>query len=126
MQLLCLLSLVIFPAIIFAHPIVSGVVEGTASWYNTGLGACGQTSNDEQMVVALPVALAGSSCFKTITLTNVARTPSPKIVATVMDKCMGCNGMDVDLSPAAFKALNAGDLSKGKIIIQWADRKSVV
>ncbi|POS83553.1 hypothetical protein EPUL_004392 [Erysiphe pulchra] len=93
--------------------------RGKATWYNTGLGACGTNSNDDEMVIALPASIASSNCFKSVTLTNAARPVGPKIVATVVDKCMGCGGMDIDISPAAFKALNLGDLSAGKIYVDW-------
>lgn len=71
------------------------------------------------MVLALPAPIASSNCFKTVTITNAARPIGPKIVATVVDKCMGCEGMDIDISPAAFKALNLGDLSSGRIFVDW-------
>lgn len=94
--------------------------KAQATWYNTGLGACGTNSNDDQMVVALPAPIANANCFKTVTLANAARPVGPIIVATVVDKCMGCSGMDIDISPAAFKALNLGDLGSGRIFVDWS------
>lgn len=39
------------------------------------------------------------------------------IEATVADSCPGCQGYDVDLSPAAFKAL--APLDAGRIWTNW-------
>lgn len=100
-------------------PITINAYKAKATWYNTGLGACGKTSSDDQLVVALPASIASSKCFQTVSLTNAARPIGPKITATVVDKCMGCDGMDIDISPAAFKALNLGDLGAGKIFVEW-------
>ncbi|KAI1005014.1 hypothetical protein K3495_g3208 [Podosphaera aphanis] len=97
----------------------TGAFVAQASWYNTGLGACGQTSNDEQMVVALPFSIADSNCLRSITVKNPSYPNFPSVIATVVDKCMNCANMDLDVSPAVFKALNAGDLGAGRIHIEW-------
>ncbi|KAB5595695.1 putative effector protein [Ceratobasidium theobromae] len=90
---------------------------GRATWFNTGLGACGKVSNDNQLIVALaPGAYAkGKNCGKTITIKNTKNGKST--TAKVLDMCPGCGANDVDLSPAAFKKL--GSLSTGVLTVSW-------
>ncbi|KAH7341133.1 RlpA-like double-psi beta-barrel-protein domain-containing protein-containing protein [Rhizoctonia solani] len=84
---------------------------GKATWFNTGLGACGKVSNDNQLIVAL-----GPMCGKTITVKNTKNGKST--TAKVMDLCPSCGSNNVDLSPAAFKKL--GSLSAGVLSISWS------
>ncbi|KAJ1309514.1 hypothetical protein OPQ81_006288 [Rhizoctonia solani] len=90
---------------------------GTATWFNTGLGACGKVSNDNQLIVALgPGAYQnGKMCGKTITIKNTKNGKST--TAKVMDLCPSCGGNNLDLSPAAFKKL--GSLSTGVLNVSW-------
>ncbi|KAG9242480.1 hypothetical protein BJ878DRAFT_425812, partial [Calycina marina] len=82
--------------------------------YDAGLGACGITSDgDAPNMVALPHSMMGPKsndnpyCNKTITATS----------ATVVDKCMGCDGFSIDLSNAAF--LDLDDLAVGRTRATW-------
>ncbi|CAE6526578.1 unnamed protein product, partial [Rhizoctonia solani] len=90
---------------------------GKASWFNTGLGACGKVSNDKQSIVALgPGAYQGGKmCGKTITIKNTKNGKST--TAKVMDLCPSCGTNNLDLSPAAFKKL--GSLSTGILSVSW-------
>jgi hypothetical protein len=90
--------------------------KGDITYYTAGLGACRITSDgDIQNVVALPHSLMGPKsndnpyCGKTITITCIAT--SKITTATVVDKCMGCDGFSIDLSNAAF--LNLDNLAVG-------------
>ena len=96
--------------------------EGDITYYTAGLGACGIISDGNiQNVVALPYGLMGPEsndnpyCGKTITITCIA---TGKItIATVVDKCMGCDGFSIDLSEAAF--LDLDDLVVGRTSASW-------
>lgn len=72
-------------------------------------------------MAALPHGLMGPKsndnpyCGKNISVTCVATGKT--IVATVVDKCMGCTGYSVDLSTAAFNELI--DLSIGRTSAVW-------
>jgi hypothetical protein len=74
-----------------------------------------------QNVVALPHVLMGSEsnsnpyCGKTITITCIATRKTT--IATVVDKCMGCDDFSIDLSNAAF--LNLEDLAIGRTKATW-------
>ncbi|KAG8716206.1 hypothetical protein FRC11_007380 [Ceratobasidium sp. 423] len=90
---------------------------GKATWFNTGLGACGKVSNDKQLIVALgPGAYQnGKMCGKTITIKNTKNNMST--TAKVMDLCPTCGSNNLDLSPAAFAKL--GSLSTGVLSVSW-------
>lgn len=72
-------------------------------------------------MVALPHSMMGPKfndnpyCNKTITITCIATGKTTS--ATVVDKCMGCDGFSIDLSNAAF--LDLGDLAMGRTRATW-------
>jgi len=52
-------------------------------------------------------------CGLTVTIAYGGKT----VVATVVDKCMGCSGKSIDLSVAAFNALANPDA--GRVAANW-------
>lgn len=54
-------------------------------------------------------------CGKILTITCIATGKTT--TATVADKCMGCNNFSIDLSNAAFLALD--DLAVGRTKATW-------
>ncbi|KAI8337770.1 RlpA-like double-psi beta-barrel-protein domain-containing protein-containing protein [Blakeslea trispora] len=92
-----------------------GSMSGRATYYNVGLGSCGKTNSDSQMVAALSGSIMSKKhCGRSITV----RGGKGSVTVKVVDTCPGCGKGDVDLSPAAFKKLGA--LSKGVIPITWS------
>ncbi|KAK3984176.1 RlpA-like double-psi beta-barrel-protein domain-containing protein-containing protein [Cladorrhinum sp. PSN332] len=103
---------------------INARATGQFTWYNTGLGACGKTNNDQQLVVALnratfdPQTPNGNPnrnplCGRRIRINYQGKS----VDVTVVDRCPGCGPNDLDLSPAAFQRL-AG-LDKGRITGTW-------
>ncbi|KAL7315485.1 hypothetical protein PS15m_004698 [Mucor circinelloides] len=95
-------------------------MSGDATYYSVGLGSCGDTNSDGEMVAALSEKLMGtgsdgSYCGKSITLKSKG---GKSVTVKVVDSCPGCGEGDVDLSPTAFKKLGA--LSEGVIPITWS------
>ncbi|CAE6420318.1 unnamed protein product [Rhizoctonia solani] len=92
--------------------------SGKATWFNTGLGACGKVTNDNQLIVALGPGPYnnGKMCGKTITVKNAKSGKST--TAKVVDLCPSCGPNNIDLSPAAFKKL--GSLSAGVLSVTWS------
>lgn len=94
---------------------------GDITFYDTGLGACGITSVDTDKVVALPWQFMGEQsngnpyCGRTISITCDATGKST--TAVVVDKCMGCTGYSIDLSPGAFDELDSE--SVGRTTATW-------
>jgi hypothetical protein len=73
------------------------------------------------MTLALPVGLMGSQsngnpfCGKTV---SIKGTDGSIHQGTVTDKCMGCEGDSIDLTPALFNAVAPG--GDGRVHgIQW-------
>ncbi|KAI2601882.1 RlpA-like double-psi beta-barrel-protein domain-containing protein-containing protein [Hypoxylon sp. NC1633] len=86
--------------------------SGDMTYYSPGLGACGQTNTENDDVVAMSPNQYGH-CGKTINIHYDGKTASAKIV----DKCPGCTGDGIDVSPKVFKKL--ADLSKGRVSVTW-------
>lgn len=100
-----------------AAPILEarGSMSGKATYYAVGLGSCGDTNSDSEMVAALSGDIMDKNyCGKSITI----KGGSGSVTVKVVDTCPGCASGSVDLSPAAFKKL--GPLSKGVIPITWS------
>lgn len=93
--------------------------SGQATYYDVGLGACGVTNTNSELIAAMNVDQFGSQsngnpiCGKQATLYYQGKS----VTVTVQDKCPGCSYGDIDLSPAAFQAL--ADESLGRIPITW-------
>jgi outer membrane biosynthesis protein TonB len=94
--------------------------SGDITIYQTqgGYGACGTQLNDSDMIVALSHVAWGASTYDV--MTGAASNPwcgqeinvhykGNSIKAKIMDMCPGCKGDDIDLSPAAWKALTGSD-----------------
>ncbi|GJJ08850.1 hypothetical protein Clacol_003070 [Clathrus columnatus] len=86
---------------------------GQFTFYNTGLGACGITNNDNDLIAAAsqhlfdiyPGATANPNnnpiCGKKVKLTYQGNS----VAVTITDRCVACAQKDLDLSPAAFLKL---------------------
>ncbi|KAL1918767.1 uncharacterized protein VTP21DRAFT_2789 [Calcarisporiella thermophila] len=93
--------------------------KGDGTFYDVGLGACGSTNSNSDMVAALNAPQFGSgnngapSCGKKVEVSG----PKGKVTVTVVDKCPGCAHGDLDLSPAAFQKI--ADQAQGRVPISW-------
>ncbi|ESZ92974.1 hypothetical protein SBOR_6640 [Sclerotinia borealis F-4128] len=96
--------------------------SGDLTYYDVGLGACGWTNSDSELVVALSHGLMGTQsngnpyCGKKINIKYKGKSVTVKVV----DKCMGCAKNDLDLSPAAFKVLSPESAGRIKGTWSWA------
>ncbi|KAI8640655.1 RlpA-like double-psi beta-barrel-protein domain-containing protein-containing protein [Parasitella parasitica] len=100
----------------------SGDYSGDATYYNTGLGSCGWTSKESELIVALNIGQMDNgansnnnpNCGRSITATG----PKGSVTVKVVDTCPGCANGDLDLSPAAFERI--ADLTAGRVPISWS------
>ncbi|THU90163.1 hypothetical protein K435DRAFT_864568 [Dendrothele bispora CBS 962.96] len=101
-----------------------GTGEGT--FYTPGLGACGVTNTESDLICAVaheffdgyatkdgPDPNAGNPnknpiCNKQIDVTYQGKS----VTVTVVDRCEGCKGYDLDFSPTAFDHLASRDLGR--------------
>jgi hypothetical protein len=106
---------------------LSELLSGDGTFYATGLGACGITNTDSDMIAAASESLfdtfpgytSGNPnlnpiCGKQVSVTYGGTT----ITVTITDRCVGCNYGSLDFSPAAFDKFAAA--SVGRIHnIEW-------
>jgi hypothetical protein len=90
---------------------------GRGTWYYTGLGNCGWTNTNNQLVVAMPQSLYdennGSNCGQMVHISYGGIS----VTAQMVDSCPGCGPNDLDMSEATFQSL--APLSVGVIEIEW-------
>ncbi|KAL7921873.1 Non-catalytic module family expansin [Trichoderma austrokoningii] len=89
---------------------------GDMTWYEVGLGACGQTNYDNQLVAAVSHSLYDSEhpCGRNIRIQNGDKS----VVVKVVDRCGGCAENDLDLSQSAFEEV-IGPLGIGRAPASW-------
>ncbi|OIW28841.1 hypothetical protein CONLIGDRAFT_393676 [Coniochaeta ligniaria NRRL 30616] len=96
---------------------------GDLTYYQVGLGACGEDDSGKdntENIVALshllmgPISNGNPYCGKTITISYGGKT----VVATVKDKCMGCDINNIDVSEIAFVTL-MGSTGVGRHSVDW-------
>ncbi|KAI1350375.1 RlpA-like double-psi beta-barrel-protein domain-containing protein-containing protein [Xylaria sp. FL0043] len=92
----------------------SQTFTGDITYYQPGLGACGETSTDAETVVALSPAQYDGACGKTITITKDGKTATAKVV----DKCPSCASGAIDVSSTVFKSL--ADMAVGRTTVSWS------
>ncbi|KAJ3558470.1 hypothetical protein NM688_g916 [Phlebia brevispora] len=99
--------------------------NGTASYYEAGLGACDITNQDSDFIVAISSAVFNSWPGAT---SNPSRNPicdqkmvvtygSKSVTVRVTDECMACSPTDIALSLSAFDTLASPAL--GHISVTW-------
>ncbi|KAI1091892.1 hypothetical protein F5B19DRAFT_456687 [Rostrohypoxylon terebratum] len=107
--------------------------SGDITYYNAGLGACGYEDtgkDDTTNIVAIPKAFwdaistatsyginqpAHPLCDKTITITG---SDGKTTTATIRDRCDGCAGHAIDVTPHTFNDL-FGSLTGGRLEGSW-------
>jgi len=117
---------------------VSGIVTGTTSddgkmtYYTPGLGACGITNSEDDMIVAISqvtfdlaqaFAEGGSSdpnknplCNQKISLQGKDGTMH---TVTITDRCVACTDKDLDTTPGLYATLG-GTIAEGHFNTNWA------
>ncbi|KIW30454.1 uncharacterized protein PV07_06196 [Cladophialophora immunda] len=101
-----------------------GPYTGDLTYYEPGLGACGISSSDSDKIVAIShivfdAVSVGSNpnanplCGKKIR----ARKDNKSVDLTVVDRCTGCQPMDIDVTIDTFAEL--ADVDLGRVLVQW-------
>lgn len=96
--------------------------SGKLTYYTPGMGSCGVTNSNTDMIVAVSPSVFGTYpnpnnsplCQKSITITC---PNGKKIKADVKDRCAGCGVDDLDVSPAVFEV--CGSLDLGTMKVDW-------
>lgn len=93
-------------------------------YYTPGMGSCGITNAESDSIVALAEDMMASMdggnpnnnpyCGRSITISYGGKTAQ----ATIEDKCPGCAGAGLDLTPSLFQQF--ADLGEGRVSgVQW-------
>lgn len=106
-----------------------GPFDGNATWFYTGLGACGWTNTSSDYIVAVSENLfdtwpgyAGTNsndnpiCGHQVSIVYGDQT----VVAQVVDRCTTCGERSLDLSEGAFEGLVPGGLDVGIVAMTWS------
>ncbi|TDZ39810.1 Allergen Asp f 7-like protein [Colletotrichum spinosum] len=97
---------------------------GDSTYYALGLSACGDDYSGQDKtanVVAISKNRMGASstgrtgCNEKIKISKGDKS----LIATIVDKCMGCDSDDVDVSEKIFLEL-FGDLGVGRGTVEWS------
>jgi hypothetical protein len=106
-----------------------GPFTGDLTYYEPGLGACGVTSTSSQNIVAVAHSLfdaaqSGSDpnqnplCGKKIRAKrNKEGSGERSVDLTVVDRCVGCQPTDIDVSLSVFEKMADEDL--GRVLVEW-------
>ncbi|SPO06707.1 related to rasp f 7 allergen [Cephalotrichum gorgonifer] len=98
--------------------------SGSMSYYDLGLGACGEDDSGKDysdFIVAIAADTMGAQsngnpmCGKKVNIKAGSKTAT----ATVRDKCPGCSGGAIDASKALFQEL-FGSLDQGRGNVEWS------
>ncbi|KAJ2077416.1 hypothetical protein H4R24_005143 [Coemansia sp. RSA 988] len=99
-----------------------GTYTGEGTYYTPGLGSCGKTNSDSDLIAAInaPQYDATGSSNSASICGKCAQVKGPKgeVKVTIADRCPACKSGDLDLSPTAFNQI--GDASEGRISISWS------
>jgi len=92
---------------------------GRGTWFNVGLGNCGQWNVDSDAIVAISKqrydANGGANCEQWVEIVNTNN--GKKAYGKTRDSCQSCGTEDLDMSPSLFQQLDS--LNTGQIRISW-------
>ena len=109
-----------------------GPYEGDLTYYDPGLGACGVTSANGDKIVAVSHFLfdavqTGSDpntnplCGKKVRVKRLGGDVTVDL--TVVDRCVGCETQDLDMTEETFSDL--ADVALGRVTGEWSWLESV-
>ncbi|KAJ2370956.1 hypothetical protein IW150_004821 [Coemansia sp. RSA 2607] len=98
------------------------VFSGDGTYFSPGLGSCGLTNTDSDLIVAINAPQYGTTanpnnapiCNQCI----LAKGPKGEVKVTVTDRCPVCKSGDLDFSPSAFEKI--ADFDQGRVPITWS------
>ncbi|KAH0335429.1 hypothetical protein KCU81_g9017, partial [Aureobasidium melanogenum] len=104
---------------------------GDLTYYGTGLGSCGISSSDSDMIVAVSHYVFDEAskssdpnqnplCGLKLRASRYDEQVGERrsVDLKVVDRCVGCQATDLDVSPAAFDKLAAR--ASGRVDVTWA------
>ncbi|KAI8889234.1 hypothetical protein K501DRAFT_171428 [Backusella circina FSU 941] len=106
-----------------ASPEEHGSYSGKGTFYNVGLGSCGDLDTDDELVVAVNKAQMDNGANpnknpKCEHMVSISGTDG-SVVARIVDACPSCAEGALDMSPTVFEKV-CGELGKGTCGITWS------
>ncbi|KAI0270982.1 expansin family protein [Russula aff. rugulosa BPL654] len=98
--------------------------SGRGTWFDDGLGSCGQYNTNSDPIVALSTAFGTAYCGRVCSsssrniLTITIHYKGKTTTAIVRDSCPSCGDGDIDMSRATFQSL--APLSVGVLGVNWS------
>ncbi|UNI16045.1 hypothetical protein JDV02_002521 [Purpureocillium takamizusanense] len=104
------------PAVENSPSVATRSESGSLTWFNPGLGACGEHNGDGDAIVAISASIFDGQrpCGRNIRVSYKDKS----VTVRVVDRCAGCGQNDLDLSPSAFESLT-GDKGLGRVQGTW-------
>ncbi|KAI9006271.1 RlpA-like double-psi beta-barrel-protein domain-containing protein-containing protein [Phycomyces nitens] len=104
-----------------AAPLEKRSYSGDGTFYGVGLGSCGSSDGNNDLVAALNAPQMGNvpnpnnnpNCGRRATV----KGPKGTVTVRIVDTCPPCKKGDLDLSPAAFGKI--ADFDAGRVHITW-------
>jgi len=91
---------------------------GRGTWFSPGLGNCGKTDGDGDLILAIGKQLydrtGGSHCNQMVKIVANGKTAYGK----TRDSCQSCSDNDIDMSPALFQKF--APLDTGVLKVSWS------
>jgi expansin (peptidoglycan-binding protein) len=118
-----LLHITLFLLTIMIVLINVNAFNGDATFFYTGVGACGKKNSNSDFIFALPARMFDPSpggnpnrnrnCGRKAKVTRGKKS----VTVTCVDRCAGCKPGDIDLSPAAFNKIAKPE--EGRVKVTW-------
>ncbi|KAJ2776712.1 hypothetical protein H4R18_005523 [Coemansia javaensis] len=99
-----------------------GEFSGDGTYYSPGLGSCGDTHGDSDLIAAINAPQYGTNANPNQAAVcgrcALVKGPLGQVKVKIVDRCPVCKSGDLDLSPAAFDRI--GKQEVGRIGISWS------
>ncbi|KAI8318774.1 barwin-like endoglucanase, partial [Martensiomyces pterosporus] len=100
----------------------TGSFAGDGTYYTPGLGSCGLTNTDSDLIAAINAPQYGTNANPNNApicgQCALVKGPKGQVKVKITDRCPVCKHGDLDLSPSAFEKV--GDFDAGRIQISWS------
>ncbi|KAJ5752597.1 hypothetical protein N7520_009514 [Penicillium odoratum] len=102
-----------------------GPYSGDLTYYDPGLGACGDTSTSSELICAVSHILFDAASTSSNPNDNPLcglkiriRRDGKSVDVKVVDRCVGCAETDLDVTETAFEKL--ANIPQGRVTMEWA------
>ncbi|KAJ5938115.1 hypothetical protein N7454_004457 [Penicillium verhagenii] len=102
-----------------------GPYSGDLTYYDPGLGACGDTNTESEMICAVSHIIFDAASTSSNPNDNPLcglkiriRRDGASVDVKVVDRCVGCAETDLDVTEAAFEKV--ASIPLGRVTMEWA------